>query len=101
MPLDLALDLPIVPRHLLTLTAPPQDLAKALSRRRERPVLLKFRKEILGQSLLHQATPDLSHQSVIEMIHMQEARDLRKREILIQLIKDSSLVMCGVVLVST
>lgn len=99
--LDLSLDHPMAQRHQHNLTAPTQDLAKALFHLRERLVLHKLQMQSLGQSHLHQATKDLSHQSATEMIHMLEVRDLRKRETLTQSIKDSSLVMCGVDLAST
>ena len=98
--LGLLLDRLMAQRHQHTLTAPLQDLAEAPSRLHESSVLPKFQKEDLGQSHLHQATRDLSHHLVIQMIHMPEARDLHKLKTLIQLIKDSSLVMCGVVLAS-
>ena len=96
--LNLPLDRLMAQRHRRTLTAPPQDLAKALLRFHTRSVLTKPQKEALGVSHLQQATQDLSHQLAIVMIHMPEARDPRKRGILIRLIKDSSSAMCGVVL---
>lgn len=97
---DLSLDRPMAQRHQQTPTAPRQGLAKALFHLRERLVPPKFQREALGQSHLRQATNDLSHQSVTEMIHMLEVRDLHKRETLIQLTRDLSLVMCGVDLAS-
>lgn len=99
--LGLFLGHPTGQRRQLTPTAPRLDLAKVLFHLRERSVRPSFQREALGQSHLHQATKDLLHQSVTEMIHMLEVKDLRKRETLIQLIKDSSLVMYGADLVST
>ena len=99
--LDLPLDRPMAQQPQQTPTAPRQDLVKVPFRLRESLVQLKFQREHLGQLHLHQATKDLSHQSVTEMIHMLEVRDFRRRKILIQSIKDSFLVMCGVDLVST
>ena len=87
--------------HQHRLTATLQGLAKALSHLRERLALPKVQKEALGQSHLRQATNDLSHQLVIEMIHMLEASDPHKSEILIILIKDLFLVTYGVDLAST
>ncbi len=98
--LDLLLDSPTARKRQHTLIAPLQDPAKVLCRLRERLVPAKFQRAPLGQPHLHQATKDLSHQSVTEMIHMPEVRDLRRQETLTQLIRGSFLVMCGVDLVS-